>query len=44
MSKGPWEENSMWTPDLEDSEFEGICEDDMERDDLYSSDSDFYED
>jgi len=20
MSKGPWEENSMWTPDLQDSE------------------------
>ena len=20
MSKGPWKENSMWTPDLQDSE------------------------
>ena len=42
--KGPWEEDSMWTPDLQDSEFEDICEDDIERDDLYLSDSDFYED
>jgi hypothetical protein len=25
MPKGPWEENSMWTPDLQDSELANKC-------------------
>ena len=46
MSKGPWQEDSMWTPDLQDSEiahneFEQLCEDDLEPSDGDFSDSDY---